>query len=277
MRVVYLGTGAAEGIPALFCKCPYCEEARRCGEIRSRAQVLVDGELSVEFPPDAFYHSALLGADLSAVRYVLFTHAHMDHCYAHDFVLRGYKYAYNMAAPALDLYGNEETAEVFAESVRRELRADVADTLGMHTVKPFEKVCFGDWTVHPLAARHSSLQPLVYLIEKGSKRILHLTDTGRLPEETYEYLIRLGGAPYDLITLDCTFLWEETAPNARHMGLRENVRVVERLAAAGLVGEGTKKVITHFSHNAMPSKESLERAERQFGFLAAYDGMSLEL
>ena len=28
MKVCYLGTGAAEGIPALFCKCSYCEGVR---------------------------------------------------------------------------------------------------------------------------------------------------------------------------------------------------------------------------------------------------------
>ena len=64
MRVTYLGTGAAEGVPALFCNCKYCRAAKQRGgrEIRSRAQVLYD-DLSVDFPPDAFYHAAVLGAD----------------------------------------------------------------------------------------------------------------------------------------------------------------------------------------------------------------------
>ncbi|MDE6677090.1 MAG: hypothetical protein K2K12_05210, partial [Clostridia bacterium] len=103
MKVTYLGTGAAEGIPALFCQCEYCRGVRARGgkEIRSRAQVLVDGELSIDFPPDAFYHGAAEGIDLSAVKYLLVTHSHMDHFYAQDFILRGYKYARDMRAPAL--------------------------------------------------------------------------------------------------------------------------------------------------------------------------------
>ncbi len=29
MKIKYLGTGAAEGIPALFCRCAICNEARK--------------------------------------------------------------------------------------------------------------------------------------------------------------------------------------------------------------------------------------------------------
>ena len=47
MKLLYLGTAAAEGIPAAFCSCPVCTNARRQKgrELRSRSQVLLDGEL----------------------------------------------------------------------------------------------------------------------------------------------------------------------------------------------------------------------------------------
>ena len=78
MNIQFLGTGAAEGIPALFCNCNFCRSVRLRGgkAVRSRAQVLVDGELSIDFPPDAFYHGLGAGVDLSAVRYLLVTHSH---------------------------------------------------------------------------------------------------------------------------------------------------------------------------------------------------------
>ena len=41
--------------------------------------------------------------------------------------------------------------------------------------------------------------------------------------------------------------------------------------------DGTKFVITHFSHNGCPSQEAVARAEREYGFIAAYDGMTLEI
>lgn len=278
MKITYLGTGAAEGIPAVFCNCEFCKSVRRKREkVRSRAQVLIDGELSVDFPPDSFYHAAFLGADLSAIRYLLVTHAHMDHFYANDFVLRGYKYAIGMTAPTLDIYGNAEVLEVFRESTRRELRAEIKDTIFLHEIGAFERISFGEWRVNTLKARHSSQEPLLFLIEKGGKRILHLHDTALLPEEDYTYLQKSGGNAVDLINFDCTFLWDDVSPNARHMGLKENAAVCRRLEEIGLADGRTKKVITHFSHCNRPTQERLDRAEEEYGFIAAYDGMTLEI
>ncbi len=279
MKIIYLGTGAAEGIPAIFCRCDYCNDVRQRGgrEIRSRSQILVDGELSIDFPPDAFYHAAKFGCDLSAIRYLFVTHAHIDHFYAQDFVLRGYKYAQGLSSPALDIYGNAEVLEVFRESTRRELREDVAKNVCLHELKAFEEVTFGGWRVWTLKAKHSSRDPLLFLFEKDGKRILHLYDTALLPGEDYAFLSEIGGKAVDLVTFDCTFLCDEVSQNARHMGLKENQAVFERLQKIGLANENTKKVITHFSHNNRPTLASLRRAEEEYGVIAAYDGMELEI
>ena len=73
MKVQFLGTGAAEGVPAEFCDCAVCREARLRGgkEFHSRSQLLIDGELSVDFPPDAYYHSLRFGVRLAEIRYLL--------------------------------------------------------------------------------------------------------------------------------------------------------------------------------------------------------------
>ena len=283
MKVQYLGTGAAEGVPALFCNCEYCRGlrariARGEGgrEVRSRTQVLLDGEVSIDFPPDAFYHMARFGADLSAIGYLLVTHSHMDHFYAHDFILRGYKYAHKMTAPQLTVFGNREVGEVFRGCRRREMRPDVASTVRFHTVGAFEEIAFGDWRAYSFPAHHSSREPLLWMIERGDRRVLHLTDTGRIPEESMEFLRALGRRA-DLVTLDCTFLWEDTDPYARHMNLKEAANTVERLTDAGVCDERTVKVITHFSHNSAPSAQAVARAEREYGFTAAYDGMTVEI
>ena len=283
MKVQFLGTGAAEGVPAMFCNCEYCRGlrgriAQGAGgrEVRTRSQVVLDGELSIDFPPDAFAHMARFGVDLSALKYLLVTHSHMDHFYAHDFILRGYKYARNMTAPQLTVFGNSEVCEVFGECTRRELKQEVAPSLVLRTVGAFEELAFGDWKAYSLPAHHSSREPLLWLVERGEKRVLHLTDTGRLPDESLVFLSSLKKHA-DLVTLDCTFLWDDSDPNARHMNLKEAIHTVERLTRAGICDERTVKVITHFSHNAAPSLPALERAEKEFGVMAAYDGMILEI
>ena len=283
MKVLYLGTGAAEGVPALFCNCAYCKKLRariaageRTKELRTRMQVLIDGELSVDFPPDAFFHAAQAGVDFSALRYLLVTHSHMDHFYAHDFVLHGYKYAHDMAAPQLDIYANEEACAVFAECTRREMKAEVASTVRLHRRGAFEEIASGGWKAYSFPAHHSSKEPLLWLVERDDKRVLHLTDTGRLTEESVAFLRSLGKRA-DLVTLDCTFLWDESDPSARHMNLKEAAHTVERLTRAGVCDERTVKVITHFSHNSAPSEEAVRRAEREYGFVAAYDGLELTI
>lgn len=279
MRITFLGTGAAEGIPALFCNCAYCRAARRRGgkEIRGRAQVLYGDDLCVDFPPDVFSHAAKWDVDLSAVRYLLVTHSHFDHFCAQNLILRGYKYAREMTSPALDVYGNEEVCEIFHEDTRRELRPEIGASIGVHPVRAFEPFAFGKWRAHPIAAQHSSRDPLLYLLEGEGKRILHLTDTGGLPQASLDYLAALGGAPLDLVVLDCTFLFHETLPGSRHMGLDADKELLESLEGMGLVNGNTKRVITHFSHNCEPSKEATSRAEEEYGVIAAYDGMRLDI
>ena len=283
MKIEYLGTGAAEGVPAIFCNCAYCKGLRarlaageRTKELRTRMQVLIDGELSVDFPPDAYAHMTARGVDFSAIRYLLVTHSHMDHFYAHDFILRGYKYAQDMAADTLTIYGNREVCDVFRECTRREMKDSVKANVRTMPVGAFEEIAFDDWRVYSMPAQHSSKDPLLYLIERNGKRYLHLCDTGRIPDDSMEFLKTLKKRA-DVVSCDCTFLWEEAAPDARHMGLKEAARTAERLRRAGVMDDGTKFVITHFSHNSRPSQEAVERAEREYGFIAAYDGMTLEI
>lgn len=111
-------------------------------------------------------------------------------------------------------------------------------------------------------------------MERGGKRVLHLTDTGRLPDESMDFLKAMNKRA-DVVNLDCTFLWDDADPNARHMNLKEVAYTIGRLERAGVVDGDTKKVITHFSHNSAPTAEALARAEREYGVIAAYDGMTL--
>ncbi len=275
MKITYLGTGAAEGVPAIFCRCEYCNAVRKSGKgIRTRSQVLIGGALSIDFPPDAFWHAYNSGADFSAIEHLLVTHSHMDHFYAHDFVLRGYKYAYSPTASVLNIYGNREVGDVFEESTRRELRDDVKKGLKVHTVSAFIPFQAGACTVVALPATHSSCEPFVYLVEKENKRYLHLTDTGILGEEAMVYLT---GKRVNLVTLDCTFLWQASEEVRRHMGVEDNEKLLSKLREVGAVDDKTKIVLTHFSHHSKPSEEALKRAEERLGAICAYDGMSIEI
>lgn len=285
MKITYLGTGAAEGVPAMYCKCEACKELRLRGEreYHTRSQLLIDGELGIDFPPDAYYHSLRFGVALEEIAYLLITHSHMDHFYAHDFILRGYKYAKGVSRP-LEIFGNEEMEKVFDECTKRELRPEVREKITVKTVQPFQPFSFGEqgeYTAVALKAQHSKTETAyVYLVKKNGVSYLHLSDTGRLPMETLNFLedyFKPTGKSVGLVTFDCTFLFDTAGEVSRHMGLRDNAVMKEELLCRGVVNQETKYVITHFSHNSEPFKENLAKAEKEYGFIAAYDGMEIKI
>ena len=69
MKLTFLGTAAAEGMPALWCECPTCAEAKKLGgkEIRRRCSYLLDGDTLIDFGPDAFWQSIEFNIDLTAI------------------------------------------------------------------------------------------------------------------------------------------------------------------------------------------------------------------
>ena len=112
MKFQYLGTAAAEGWPALFCRCDACNAARRLGgkNIRTRHQALVNDDLLLDLGPDTYHHVLTHGLDLSKVANVLITHSHIDHFYPSELAMHGDCYSYDMAEPLLTVYGNEIVA-----------------------------------------------------------------------------------------------------------------------------------------------------------------------
>ncbi|MDE6690883.1 MAG: hypothetical protein K2K04_02840 [Clostridia bacterium] len=278
MKITFLGTGAAEGVPAMFCSCPFCREMRAAGasEFRTRSQVLINDDLSIDFPPEAYSHSLRFGIDLSVLKYVLVTHSHMDHFYAHDFILRGYKYA-TLATEKLSVYGNEEVNNVFAECTRREMKKEVAVGIEVNKIGALQCMEVGEYRVLSLPAQHGTAEEaLLYYVEKSGKGYLHLCDTGALSDDAVSFL-KENGAKVNLIAFDCTFLDAQPQAGTRHMCIADNLAIKARLDKAGVTDKDTKCVITHFSHNAKPSREKLSEIEKRYPVIAAYDGLTLEI
>ncbi len=281
MKIRFLGTGAAEGIPAMYCKCPTCEEIRKRGEreFHTRSQCVVDNAVGIDFPPDAYYHGLKFWIDWSKINHLLITHSHMDHFYAHDFILRGYKYC-SKIENKLHIYGNAEVKKVFEECTARELRAEVGENIEVHEIEPFKPFSFGEgYTATALLAQHGNKElAFVYLLEKDGKSYLHLTDTGRLPKETLEYLQDYfqGEKFVDFVTLDCTFLFNVGGEISRHMGLEDNKLMQEEFLRRKIANGHTMYAITHYSHNSQPLLERLKEAEKIYGYTPAMDGIEIE-
>ena len=276
MKLHYLGTAAAEGWPALFCNCENCRRARlaKGKNYRSRPQVLIDGKLMMDFGPDTFYHMMKYDLDFTDVRQVLLTHSHTDHFYSTELILRAMPYAFDRDKNKMILYGNEKCHWMFLRTLQVEDDSEnMRDCVGFQQIEAFQTIQAGDYQVTSLQAIHDPKEEcLIYLIrDQEGKTFLYANDTGYFPESTWQ---ALEGCKLDGISLDCT-LGKNPTMEAGHMGLYANRKVVERLRSMGCIGDNTKIVLTHFSHNGGLLHEELEEETKKDGFIIAYDGMIL--
>ena len=293
MILQYLGTAAAEGIPALFCQCPVCRKARAAGgrEIRTRSGALIDGKLKLDFGPDSYVHMLRYGLDYTGLQGVLITHTHSDHLLPDELEYRipGYCYREDGGKPqtTLTLYGNEKTGRCI-----QRFTSHSSHCLAFRRMVPFEPAPVGDYQVTALEAVHcqdmnSGLFPvqfrdrviyrseeaLIYLIEKDGQRILYAHDTCEFTENNMAYL---AGKRLDLVSLDCTggARHYDYSGWAGHMNSESCLKMREKLIAAGAADENTLFVASHFSHNGYTDFEDIRRVTP--GFIIAYDGLTLD-
>lgn len=279
MKLQYLGTAAAEGFPAVFCNCEYCQKAWETGgkNFRTRSQSIINDELLMDFPPDTLAHFHAQGIRGDRIKYVVLTHGHADHYYATDFLRHGGCYAHNMAEEKLQIVCSEQ----LCERVQKDLAGAKKDVILEYTVaKPFIPMELGDYTLTPFPAHHAGDSEgklaLFYAITHQNKTLLYAHDTGYFFEEVFEY-IKEKGMRFDMISLDCTNGHLPSKPKGNHMGLNSNAEVLQRLREIGAVNEKSLLYVNHFSHNGNPLHEVISESAAKIGFNVSYDGLKIEI
>ena len=277
MKLQYLGTAAAEAIPALFCHCETCRRARLNGgkDIRGRSGLVVNDTALIDFPPDIYMTSLRFGIDLGLLRDIFITHSHEDHFDLQELGMRENGVYCHLGehddAPGIRLYGNDGVKKL-AEEYRRAVNA----TFFTFTELEYGQSCRAENGVvfTFLPARHMDTERSgFYMAEDPAegKRVLYAHDTGLFPEETYSLL---KGKRFDLVSLDCCF-GRRSVGVGGHMGIPENRETVARLREIGCMDDKTVTVIHHFSHNCGQTHAELEQEVQADGYLVAYDGMAL--
>ena len=105
MKLTFLGSGAAEGMPAIFCNCEVCRESRRLGgkNFRTRSQSLINDDLLIDFPADTYSHFQRFGIEGDTIKYLIITHPHQDHFYPNDLQMRTERLAHGKRVPVLKI------------------------------------------------------------------------------------------------------------------------------------------------------------------------------
>ena len=277
MKIHFLGTGASEGVPALFCECEHCREARISGgkNYRTRTGAQIDEDMLIDFSMDCYAQVLFRGLDLSEINHLLITHSHEDHFNPTEILRIRPPMAFYDRERILNLYGNPTVMSKLQAAVGLfdNTKIPVNDFIHEHELQPFDRFQVGKYQVMALPATHDKKEfCYIYAIRDGEKTLLYGHDSAYFSEETWEKLKQFH---FDCVVLDCT-MGEKTGIFEGHMGLPDNVRVRERMLKENMATESTVFIATHFAHTFNPSHDRITPVFAQKGFIAAYDGMKIE-
>ncbi len=223
MRVTFLGTGDAGGVPLYGCDCPACQRARAVADFRRRpctalveageTCILLDAgltDLTERFPPGS----------LSAI---VLTHFHPDH-------VQGLFHLRWGIGKNIPVYGPPDS-EGCADLYRNH------GLLEFIRLSKFDPVTVGDLMLTPLPMIHSKVTFGYAIEDSAGQRFAYLTDTVGLPPKTERFLKdwRPGS-----VALDCTHPPQGDPPR-NHNDLTLALAIAEALTPA-------KVWLTHIAH-----------------------------
>lgn len=256
MELIFLGTGAACGVPSYYCGCKACEEALanpRCVRTRSSLAICGDETVLVDASPDLW--AQLNRERISHVEHFFLTHWHYDH-YAGlgelEFFVR------LVRKRPLPAYMTPETWNSLLPAF-----GYMADCLEPHPLKPGDAVEIDSLRITALEAQHTPGTIGLLMENARGKRVAYLPDTGPLSGET---ALRLEGV--DALILDATF-WGANWMPSEHHSVAEAMR-------AGMEQNAGTLYLTHLAlHYDQPiTSRELETVLSAHGgrIRLAYDG-----
>ncbi len=276
-KLLICGSGASEAVPALFCTCKLCAQARANGgkDVRSRTAYQLGSQIQIDFGPDIFYQREKLGLHYENMRHLFITHPHKDHFSP----LQLTYHTHAEPGPAvlsgntLTLHGTRQVMAMF----HRDLDKDFSKMqLQLDELKPVvdHRELENGMRFTSIPAFHFCPGAVNYIVElPGGFTFFIGTDSGPFQEETWEILKEFH---FDLMILDGTAGMLDIR-NGGHMTAKEVVAAVEKLRRKGCIDSETQLVTNHFAHCAGMLHEELEKFYRPYGIEPGYDGMLLDL
>jgi len=255
-RLRFLGTGTSFGIPQVACDCAVCRSSDPRDHRTRSAAVLESGGASIliDTPPEL--RLQLVGAGISSIDAVLYTHEHADHINGID-DLRIFS---NRDRNPMPVYGPVETLARLRTSFNYIFDADVTPFAGTSkphlaptALQPGEEVEIAGVRVLPLAFDHGHLRVFGYRFGP----VAYITDVKEVPAAARE---RLAG----LEVLVLNALWWR--PHPTHLSIAEAVETARGIGAA-------RTYLTHLTHETGHAELA---AALPAGIEPAYDGLIVE-
>ncbi len=280
MKITFLGTSAATSYPLVFCRCDFCNQARRLGgkDFRKRSSIIINDDLLIDMGPDIMSASFMHNKSIADIKYCLQTHSHSDHFDASHLSTRVPEYM-GVNIPQLQLYGSESTLKKMSEMVKNEgyisSLFDDKDkkrlNLEIFPVKPFQSFQVGKYQVTSFPANHDKpVDSLLYAITEDDFTVFYGTDTNTLSEETWESFQKKN-LQFNIVILDHTY--GPDTDSGDHLNANRFIEHIKRMKKENLLTENARILATHISHEGNPTHDELSKYAEEHGYETAYDGL----
>lgn len=269
MKIIFLGTGAAEAIPSPFCDCEVCNRARleKGVNIRRRSSILINDDLLIDIGPDLAVSCAYTGICLNNLAYLLITHPHFDHLYLNNLEIRGKRYIKNNVSKLL-IVGAQSVIDIIEEFGTSDLNIETKK-IDINAEVQLEK-----YTIRSIKANHAPEygDALNYIIKFNDKKVLYASDTGVYDDAVLD---SLNGMNLDVLIIESTNTFTKTSKN--HLNNEKLQKVLSKMKYIKAINENTKIYTTHFSHSANKEHKANSSFFAKEGIICAYDGLVVEV
>ncbi|HWQ77040.1 MAG TPA: MBL fold metallo-hydrolase [Syntrophomonas sp.] len=259
-RFKILGTSAGPGVPAFYCDCLGCLEARQNPHLaRTRTSVFIDSSINkilIDAGPDI--RNQMIKESITEIDTIFLTHWHADHYSGlgeFEFYVRLH------TREPITLYMPGSAVEEFERTY-----PDLKDIFGIIPWEYRQKYTFADISLTPLPAIHG-VETAGFLVESSHNRIAYFPDTAGLSEASI-----LAIENVDYLFCDATLHGENWYPNS-HM-------TVEQAVALSHAVKAGQTFLTHLAmHYSIPvtTAQLIEELKGEPGVDIAYDGLTIEL
>ena len=260
MKLRFLGTGAAVGVPSFFCSCVACKEAKANSSLhRTRPSVALEGEALYLLDASPDLSRQLSREGICQIDALLLTHDHFDHCGG---IGELESYVRVSRAAAIPAYMSVETRDWLDRSY-----GYMSDCFAVTNWDVGVSVKLKGLACTALEVQHAPGTVGVLLELNSGSRAAYVPDTGPLPEATKERLLGI-----ETLILGATF-WKVNWMPETHLSVQEAVEVGLSLGVRNLY-------LTHVSMHYEPVTD-----RELVGYLQscgsnvhlAYDGLSIEI
>lgn len=273
MKITFLGSAAAEGIPSPYCNCTTCAHARKHKgkNSRKRCSYMINEDMLIDMGPDLFTACVQYDVDLLKAKYMLVTHSHLDHFLPMNLGMRAKKFRKGIELPPLTFAAPPSVMSLLTHSPYD----DKSMELTRKTVLPYDSFTMDAYHIQTIkASHHLEIGDAVnYLVDDGKKKVLIASDTGFYKDEAWPYLEQTQA---ETLVIEST-VGTGTCANITHLNIEGVQEMVRRLKGIGALKENASIFATHFSHHHCPPHDELSAIFEKLGITCVYDGLIADI